>query len=224
MSARAPGLWIVERPQRFAGVEVGTRMTVIALAGGALVLYSPVRLEPDLQRELAELGEVRCVIAPNRTHHLYVADYFTAFPDALIYGSPALAKKRSDLRFHRIIGATAEAPAWSGELDQYLFTPGLAELLLLHRATRTLILTDLVTNLQHAESFFGRAILRLDGIYRRCAIPRAIAMALRLGYRKAARSAFDTILQWNFDRVIMAHGDVLETDAHPTLARAFAVI
>jgi hypothetical protein len=42
-------------------------MTVIALAGGALVLYSPVRLEPDLRRELAELGEVRCVIATNRT-------------------------------------------------------------------------------------------------------------------------------------------------------------
>jgi hypothetical protein len=57
-----------------------------------------------------------------------------------------------------------------------------------------------------------------------CAIPRAIAMALRLGYRKAARSAFDAILQRNFDRVIMAHGDVLETDAHPTLARAFAVL
>lgn len=197
-------------------------MTVIALADGGLLLYSPVRLEHDLRRELTELGDVRFVIAPNRMHHLYVADYFTAFPDALIYGAPTLARKRPNLHFHRIIGA--EAPPWTPDFDQYVFEPGLDELVILHRATRTLILTDLVTNIQRAKSVGGGLILRLDGIYQRCAMPRAIALALRLAYGEAARSALREILRWDFGRVIMAHGEVLETDAHARLARAFAAV
>jgi hypothetical protein len=63
----APGLWVVERPQRFAGAELGARMTVIRLADGGLFVHSPVALDPALSRELTALGEVRCVIAPTNT-------------------------------------------------------------------------------------------------------------------------------------------------------------
>ena len=38
----APGLWVAERPHRFAGVELGARMTVIRLADGGLFVHSPV--------------------------------------------------------------------------------------------------------------------------------------------------------------------------------------
>ena len=51
----APNLWITERPQRFLGFEMGTRMTVIRLRSGDLFLHSPVRLDPELRKQLDAL-------------------------------------------------------------------------------------------------------------------------------------------------------------------------
>ena len=59
-------LWVVERPQRFYGLEVGTRMTVIRLAAGNLLLHSPVAFEARLCAELDAIGQVRFVVVPNR--------------------------------------------------------------------------------------------------------------------------------------------------------------
>jgi Domain of unknown function (DUF4336) len=55
MRELARNLWVVERPQRFYGLEVGTRMTVIRLAGGSLLLHSPVSLDRELRRGYAWL-------------------------------------------------------------------------------------------------------------------------------------------------------------------------
>ena len=51
------------------------------------MLHSPVELDPGLRTELDRLGEVRGVIAPNRHHHLFAADYPTGYPDALLYAA-----------------------------------------------------------------------------------------------------------------------------------------
>ena len=51
----ATDLWVAERPQRFFGLEVGTRMTVIRLADGSLLLHSPVVLDPALRGESIEV-------------------------------------------------------------------------------------------------------------------------------------------------------------------------
>jgi hypothetical protein len=41
-----------------AGVEIGTRMMCSDCQGAVLLLYSPVRLDADLKRELVAHGEV----------------------------------------------------------------------------------------------------------------------------------------------------------------------
>ena len=40
--------------------------------------------------------------------------------------------------------------------------------------------------------------------------------------REATRASFQRILRWDFDRVILAHGALLECDAREILARAYA--
>ena len=46
---------------------------------------------------------------------------------------------------------------------------------------------------------------------------------IRLGIRDrgAARASLDRILQWDFERVIVTHGDVLEHGGKPRFAEAF---
>ena len=68
MRTLAPGVHVVEAPQRFFGLEIGARMTVLETSGG-LVVHSPVDMAPD---NVACLRAVRWVVAPNTFHHLYV--------------------------------------------------------------------------------------------------------------------------------------------------------
>ena len=77
----ASNLWVIDRPFKlpYVGVDIGTRMTCIRLADG-LFLHSPVKLDPVLRNSLEALGEVRAVVAPNKLHHLFLAEYITSYP------------------------------------------------------------------------------------------------------------------------------------------------
>ena len=59
-------------------IELGARMTAIRMADGSVAVYSPITLTEALRHELDEIGPVRTVIAPNKFHHLFVADYLDA--------------------------------------------------------------------------------------------------------------------------------------------------
>jgi hypothetical protein len=221
LRALANDLWVAERPQRFLGVEMGTRMAVVRLDDGGLFLHSPVALDAETRRDIDALGPVRAVVAPNKYHHLYVGDYFTAYPEAEIFAAPGLAEKRRDLRFH---GTLADEPAslWAGQIEQLVFRalPALNDVLFCHRRSRTLIATDLVFNMQSHPSLVTRLVFRLDGAYGKFGPSRLWRLLTR--DRAAARAAIERILVWDFDRVIMAHGEVLESGGREAIRAAFA--
>jgi hypothetical protein len=97
-------------------------------------------------------------------------------------------------------------------------SPRVNEIVFLHRATRTLLLTDLAFNVQHAASLAGRMFFRLAGVYGRFATSRLMRLMVR--DRVAARMAAERILDWDFDRVIVAHGEVLERGGRDALRDA----
>ena len=103
----AQDLWIAERSQRFYGLEVGTRMSVIRLADGSLLLHSPVALEAALRAELDRLGPVRWAVAPNRVHHLYAGEVARHYPESKLWVGPGLERKRPDLLFEGVLGDEA---------------------------------------------------------------------------------------------------------------------
>ena len=113
-------IWVADRPQRFWGLEVGTRMTVIRLDDGSLLLHSPVALDARLRRELDALGPVRFVVAPNRVHHLYAGKVADVYAESRLWIGPGLETKRPDLKYVAVLGD--EAPVeWRGQLDQTHF-------------------------------------------------------------------------------------------------------
>src|SRR5499427_10040889 len=102
----APSLWVIDRPFTlpYVGAEIGTRMTCIRLADGRLFLHSPVKLDPVLRNSLDALGEVRAIVAPNKLHHLFLAEYTRSYPRAAVYVAPNLLTKRRDLHFTDELG------------------------------------------------------------------------------------------------------------------------
>src|SRR3954462_7969909 len=115
LRALAPHLWVADRPQKFYGLPVGTRMTVMRLADGSLLLHSPVELDPALRRELDAVGRVRYVVAPNRVHHLHAGRVTESYPDARLWVGPGVERKRPDLAYVAVLGD--EAPVeWRGQV------------------------------------------------------------------------------------------------------------
>jgi hypothetical protein len=217
----AEDLWVAERPQTFYGLPVGARMTVIRLTGGRLLLHSPVTLDDALRAQIDALGRVCFAVAPNRVHHLYAGDVAKAYPGTRLWIAPGLERKRPDLAYAAIL--TDEAPPeWRGEVDQVFFAgrPYENEVAFFHRASRTLVLCDLAFNFGPRAAAPTRLLMKLIRSYGRLAPSKLDPLLIR--DRAAARASLERILAWDFDRVIVAHGDVQERGGHALLRDGYA--
>jgi hypothetical protein len=208
---------------RSPGIRLSSRMTVVRLRDGGLWLHSPVPLSPDLRTQLAALGEVRFVVAPNKMHHLFAGSCMATYPQAQLYGAPGLAAKRPGLRGLRELGRAPE-PAWQDELDQVFFDglPLANESAWFHHATGTLILTDLCQWWQGELPPLAALYAQLTGVRRRLAVPRTVRLAIR--DKRAAWASAQGILQWPITRVLVAHNAIVDDAAHAAVAEAFACL
>lgn len=211
----APGVHTADTTQSFYGLEVGTRMTVLELDAG-LLIHSPIALDAKTQALIEGLGKPRWVLAPNLFHHLYVGPWLEAGLEG--WAAPGLAQKRPDLSFHGVI--TPESAPFGDELKVFNLTcfPFSNEVIVYHRPSRTLIVTDLVFNFSPHMPWTTRAVMRCMCGYPGC----QTTLVERIGMRRAAaRHDLSQLLSWDFDRVIMAHGDVIETGGRAALLNAF---
>ncbi len=223
LTALAPDLWAAARPLKIAVGDIGTRMTVVRLSDGGLWLHSPVRPDDETRRALDALGPVRAVVAPSAVHHFFAGDYRALYPQSLLFGAPGLERKRSDLRFDTILGD--EAPElWRADLEQHFFrgSPTMNEVVFFHRTSRTLMLTDLAFNVAADQTAGARLFHWVVGSAGRFGPHRLVRFFIR--DRKAARASVERILQWDFDRITVTHGEVLERGGRERFAQAFAFL
>lgn len=216
-------LFAIDHPLRMpGGIELGTRTCLIRLPDGGVVVHAPGPLDPALRAEIAALGPVRALIAPNLLHHLFLADNSRAFPDAPVFATPGLREKLPSARLDEVLAARPP-DLWADVLDQIgvCGTPRLNEVVFLHRPSRTLLCLDLCFNVRRAANLQTRLLMTLNGAYGRFGPSRLFRFAM-LKDGAALRASLDRILAWDFDRVTVAHGDVLETGGHAALERAFA--
>jgi hypothetical protein len=217
----AKDIWVAERPQTFYGLPVGTRMTVIRLHGERLLLHSPVALDAGLRAQLDAIGRVRYVVAPNRVHHLYAGEVARVYPDARLWVAPGLDRKRPDLSFVAVLGD--EPPEeWREDVQQTFFRgrPYENEVTFFHRASRTLILCDLAFNFGPRAAAPTRMLMKLIRSYGHFGPSRLDPLLIR--DRVAARKSLERILAWDFERVVVAHGEILESGGREALREGYA--
>ncbi len=206
---------------RLAGAQFLTRMTVLRLDDG-LCLHSPVEVDVATRSAIEGLGDVRAIVAPSTFHHFFVASAQQAFPGARTYGIRGLETKRRDLRFDELLGDEAAA-LWAGQMEQVVVgNRVMREVELLHRASRTLVATDLVENFRDetpGTNAVLRTWMRLFGMWGR---PRpAPELRLFTRDRNSAHRALDRLLAWDFDRAIIAHGELLDRDPKEAIREAW---
>jgi hypothetical protein len=214
----ADDLWVVERPLRTLGLELGRRMAVVRLRSGELLLHSPAELDGELRDALDGLGPVRFVVPASLLHgHLYMEQYRAAYPQAELFAAPGLAPRRKDLAFDGLLGDVAD-PRWAEDLDQAVFLGNrfFEEVVFLHRSSRSLIVGDTFFNLPPDASLRSRLWTYGPRLRRRPGPTVPFRTATRA--RASARASVRRILQWDFDRIVVGHGEIVETGGR----RAFA--
>lgn len=221
LDAWSDDVWIAEAPLRFFGVPFGTRMTVVRLGDGSLVLHSPIHLSSSLKREIDQLGRVEHVVSPNKLHHLFIDAAMEAYPDAALHVPPGLAGKRPDLRFAAEL--TDDSPdAWRGEMEQLVVRGSrrMQEVVFFHARSRTLIVADLCENFGPHSPALTRAVARVCRMYGRPRMPPDWQLSFR--DRAALRDSFSRLFEWDFDAVILSHGALLRSGAKAVFRREYA--
>jgi hypothetical protein len=229
LKAIADDIWIVDGPAirfgAFIGMNFPTRMTVVRLGGGALFIHSPTPLTPALRSEIAKIGMPRWIVGPNRIHYWWIPDWRNAFPQAEVHLAPGIRERAGD----RIDFATHELAAdtgypWDGNIATLPVAGGyMTEYEFFHRASRTLILTDLIENFEPRK--LGSGLMRwltwLGGVQDPDGqMPRDMRFTFRR-HRRELKQAVETMIAWQPERIILAHGRWYERNAAAELRRAF---
>jgi len=223
----APDIWIVDGGWiKFYGIPFPTRMTIVRLAAGDVWVHSPIQISAELAKAISAVGPVRYLIAPNWIHYAWVPEWQVHFPEALTFVSPGVVERAASrgvkLRFDERL-MNAPAVQWGSEIDQRIADSGYhREVVFFHKASNTLILTDLIENFeQHKMPWWTRPLLKLGGV---CApnggMPRDMAASFKRR-RDHLSSVVRDMIAWEPQRIILAHGKWIESDGVHELKRAF---
>ena len=213
----AENIWIVdgpaiEMPFGLAKVPFSTRMTVVKLANGKLRCHSPIQPEQALLDSLDQLGEVAYLIGPNKLHYAYLQAWKDLYPRAQVWLAPGIDQRARAQKMPLPQGQELidqAPPTWSAELAQHLFKGScfMQEAVFFHKASKTLILTDMIENIEtHQMKPYHRLLYKLgDNAYPNGKTPRDLRLTF-VGKKKAARTSFETLKNWKPEKIILAHG------------------
>lgn len=218
----APGeVWLAEMPFGRLGFHVGARMTIVRLPSGELWVHSPIALTPELRQAVEPLGRVRSLIVPSKMHTAHLAEWADAYPQATVH---AVAGARDTLGRTPRPELLGDAPhaSWGDVIDQSILRGSAIydEADFLHRSSRTLILTDLCFHVPEDSGASTRLWANALGVLGRLSSSRSFVLTMK--DRAAARASIERILEWDFDRVVISHGQVTERDGKRQFHQAFA--
>lgn len=217
----ADSLWIGDMPHSVMGFQFGGRMMITRASDGSLTMISPIHLDESMAREIRALGPVRYLVAPNKMHYRFIPEAKATFPKATVLAAPGLKEKRPELPIDGVIGSSPEHErAMELEWLPILGMPMFGDVAFFQRSTRTVFVADLFANFPTHPHWWTRTYLKLSGVYGRPGQTLLLKMSTK--DRPALLKSRNEMLKWDFDRLIVAHGDVIETGGKEALKIAIA--
>ena len=217
-------IWLKDYPIHYAGTRFNARMTLVRLSTGGLFIHSPCEIDKSTKEAIEALGNVEFIVAPGTYHFSHIASAQQAFPEAETFICPGIERKLPDVEFDWLLGDRPD-PRWENDLDQVLVRGNkfIWEVAFLHKATQTLILVDLIENFtQNTEDVSLSLKLWWKAVFHMWENPKP-APEYQMGWKdkKAACKSLQRILAWDFDKIIIAHGDLIEERAKEVAMHAW---
>ncbi len=183
-----------------------------------LCLISPIAFSETQIAEIRALGDVVQLIAPNSFHHLSFPKAQAHWPSAKTWATLALMRKRKDIRFEAVLDERSLIPGLMPIVFEGAPLP--SEVLLFHHHSKSLIVTDLLFNTAAREvGFLGSVYLMLTGMNGKAKASPVWRWFVK--DKTAARRSLHRLLELDFERIVPAHGAVVESGAKAVLQSAW---
>jgi len=251
MRTLAPGLTTFSMPfLRFGKIRFGIRCCVVTLSSGSLLVYGPVPLSPLVTSTLPTLGngKVAYIVAPDIEHHMSIGPWKQQFPEARVIGPEGLREKRAkqgnedvpiDYIFTKGDKAAVEA-SLPEEVKrdvevEYMDGHANQEICFFHKPTKSLLAADVIFNLPVKEQWSKvdpptRAETDGSWILNKITLLFTSAHGSRQRYfvdwilakdKASVKKSVERMLGWGFERVVVAHGEVIETGGSTILRKVY---
>jgi hypothetical protein len=197
-------------------MKLPRRMTVVRLADSRLVIFSAIALDEDEMASLEAFGRPAFLIVPSDKHRLDARMWNARYPLMQVV-APQGARSKVE---KKLVVDTTE-PSFDDANVQFVTIPGMGgrESALIVRSTAgyTLVLNDLVGNINNASGP-GGWLLRVVGFAGgKAQIPKVVKMSL-IKDEVALRAQ---LLQWAeiepLKRILVAHGSPIDENPRQTL-------
>lgn len=189
------------------GVTIPLRSLLVTSAEHEL-LISPV----GTAEEASHLGTAPLtLIAPSLLHHLHLGATIERVRPLALWAPPGLAAKHPELGPMHVFGVDPWPHA--NLLDAVVIegAPVRNEVVFFHAPSKTIYTADLFFNIREPEGLLTPLAFRAMGIHRRFAAARPWRRWVI--DRAAFTRSIEQVLAWDFERIVMAHGDTLEVNA-----------
>ena len=197
-------------------MKLQRRMTVVRLSAARLLVWSAIALDETETAALERHGRPTFLVVPNDHHRLDAKGWKERYPQ-LVVVAPAGARDK----VAEVVAVDTTAPDFDDPSVRFLAVPGTrgheAALVVQRPAGTTLVLNDLVGNIQ-TEQGFGGWLLRLMGFAGQAA---HIPAPVRLMLVKDTDALRAQLLQWAelpaLKRIIVSHGATIDDNPRQVL-------
>jgi hypothetical protein len=197
-------------------MDLPRRMTVVRLADSRLVIFSAIALDEEGMASIEAFGRPAFLIVPSDKHRLDARMWKTRYPLMQVIAPPGARAK-----VEKLIAVDSTEPSFDDANVQFVTVPGTdgreSALIVRSADSYTLILNDLVGNINNASGL-GGWLLRMAGFAGKTAqIPKVVKMAL-IQDEAAVRAQ---LLEWaeieTLKRILVAHGAQIDHNPQQTL-------
>lgn len=214
----APNLWSLTYPFKLLGADLHRNVTVIRLASGHLIIHSTAPFGAEDIAAIKALGEPGWIIDTLLRHDTFANEGRNAFPN-IPYLAPEGFSKELPFPTGDLVPPPAE---WESEIAVLPIdgAPEFGEVVMLHRPSRTLIVADLVFNFPGEHGFWTDTLLNLAtvGGHHDPGVTRPFKAAIK--DHDAFNASIRTMMEWDFDRIIVGHGEPIPTGGKEKLREA----
>lgn len=215
----APDLFMVRGSIRMNALGRITRNMAIVRHQGELNLVDPIRLDAEGERQLRALGEVKRILRLGPLHGVDDPYYVDRFGAEL--WAPGPSETHPEPKIAQKLAPDAALPFPDAEVFAFHGTRQPECALLIRRDPGVLLTCD---SIQHYGDYrhntlIPRLVMPFIG-FPRTTVVGPIWLKLMTPEGGSLKSEFERLLTLDFDRLLSAHGSLLESGARDSVARA----
>ncbi|WP_077002638.1 hypothetical protein [Variovorax sp. KK3] len=198
------------------------RMTIVALQGGGLAVWSAIPLHEPEMEQLESMGPVQFLIVPGVGHRLDIKPWKQRYPAAKVVCPPGAREA-----VEQAVEVDATTDVLGDPTVAFMAVPGVEEkeaALVIRRADgTTLVVNDIIANVRHPDGLGAKVMARLMGFGVKEPQMPWVGEKMFVKDHAAVAAALRTwAAEPGLARIVVSHGDVITDQPHEVLEKIAA--